>query len=82
MSEEEFDLNQKVLLYLESGDMIGGNVAGKTKDILKLTQASRVREDWVAGISEMTLSRIGTAGDMDIPYASIIRWRQLPAGLL
>jgi D-arabinose 5-phosphate isomerase GutQ len=82
LSEDEFDLNQNVLLYLESGDLVGGSVSGKTKDVLKLSRASKVREDWVAGISELTLSRVGTAGDVDVPYTSIIRWRQLPSSLL
>lgn len=81
MSYEEIVEGTKILVYLDDGNEIGGTVSGKTDGLLRLTGAAKVKEDWVAGISEMFVKKGQEIGVVEIKPENIVRWREFPETL-
>jgi hypothetical protein len=81
MSYESIGVGEKVLVYLDDGNEIGGTVSEKTDQALRLSGASKVKEEWVAGINEMVITKGEDLGDVEIEADRIIRWRGYPATL-
>ena len=81
MSYEDIAKGKKVLVYLDDGNELGGTVSEKTDEMLRLTGAVKVKEEWVAGISEMFIKRGEEIGTIEVKVDNIIRWRDYPASL-
>ena len=81
MAYEDIAEGKKILVYLDDGNEIGGTVAEKTDEKLKLTGAAKVKEEWVAGINEMFIKRGQEVGTVEVRADNIIRWREYPASL-
>jgi hypothetical protein len=81
MSYEDIAEGKKILVYLDDGNEIGGTVAEKTDNSLRLTGAARVKEEWVAGMTEMFVKKTQEVGTIEIRAENVIRWRDYPATL-
>ena len=81
MSYEDIAKGKKILVYLDDGNGVGGTVSEKTDEVLRLTGAAQVKEEWVAGITEMFIKKAREIGTVEIKAENVIRWREFPDAL-
>jgi hypothetical protein len=77
----KMSVNERVLVYMLNGSVVGGLVSGKSGQSVQLAEAFRVKEVVIRGTSELMRSRSGSLGAVEIPFTSISRWQSLPQDL-
>jgi len=77
----DVNLGEGVLIHLNTGDVIGGNVAEKTEKGFRLADAFFVIKDKGTGKQRPEESRAAVLGLIEIPYSNVETLQVLSVGL-
>lgn len=78
----QVNLTKKILVYLSNGDILGGYVTYKDEQFFHMTEIIKFREhvDHTLATDKVILlyEKLGTIGDLDLPYASVLNAKDYP----
>jgi hypothetical protein len=77
----EIRLGEAILIYLDDGDIISGNVADKTERAIRLADAFFMVEDPETGKLVPSGRTAASFGLIEIPYANISSLQALSVGI-